>query len=157
MSSPDVLSAPRLPELFRAICRYAGVTLPPVGGGDEALVVRTGAEPPGLLALLLEEVVVEDGAEALPSPVPPEPADFSRPAGRVAVRPGFDAPCPAEAELRRAASPGGGPVLLFVVERRGPSGVLRGGTWAAVAEEEPPPAAGFRAAVVRQEMAAESG
>ena len=79
-----------------------------------------------------------------------DPPDFHHlPAGQVIVRPGFDAPCPVAGELTRAACPGGGPVLLFAVERRDAGGRLLEVTWAAVPEEEPGPQAPFKAAVAR--------
>jgi hypothetical protein len=146
--TPEVLEALRLPELCRQVCAYAGLPPPPAAAAGH-FVVRSGPEPPGLLAELLEEAFVEDEAEVLvwPADEPLGPAALGP--GQVAVRPGFDAPCPAAEALRRSAQPGGGPALLFAVERRDAAGRLLGVTWAAVPEEEPPPRANFQAAVLR--------
>src|SRR5262245_853924 len=147
-----VLEARQLPELYRSVCLYAGVAPPSAPSPQERFVFRSGAEPPELLSRLLEEALASDRAE-----IPPcGPADEHHPGPhRVEVRPGFGGPCPAEAELRRAARPGGGGVLVFAVERHDTSGRLLGVTWGAIAEEEPPPQSPFRAAVVRYDSAEE--
>ena len=142
----DVLEAPRLPELYRLICRYTGLPLPPAVAEDR-FVVRSGDTPPELLAMVLEEAFVEDEAEVLICPSG-EVLDVAHlPPGQLVVRPGFESPCPDGAAL--CGSVGGGPVMLFAVERRDAEGRLRGVTWAAVPEEEPPPTVPFRAAVAR--------
>jgi hypothetical protein len=143
------MEALRLPRLCRQVCARAGLPLPPAPAAGERFVLRCGAEPPGLFAELLEEAFVEDEAEVVLWPEHGAPDYRSLPPGHVAVRAGFDSPCPAAGELRRAASPGGGRVLLFAVERRDAAGRLLGVTWAGVPEEEPPPQAPFRAAVLR--------
>ena len=143
---PDLLEAPRLPALCRGVCLYAGLPLPPAKPSPKRFVVRSGNEPPELLALLLEEGFWEDEIEVC--------TDSSAPAGdsaavgpaRVIVRPGHTAPCPDLEELRRAVA-GDGPVIVFAVEHHDERGRLLGVTWAAVPEEEPPPQACFRAAV----------
>src|SRR5262245_41551293 len=118
--NPDVLEAARLPALCRGVCLYAGLPLPPVAPRTARFVVRSGTEPPELLAKLLEEAFVDDGIEvqSLPEDDSPEPGGSRR----VVVRGGFTAPCPVADELRRAAAPDGGPVLLFAVERYDGSG-----------------------------------
>jgi hypothetical protein len=148
---PQIIEAPRLPELYRAVCRYAGVPQPPAAAGEERFVFRSGSEPPGLLAGLLEEGLVDDQAEALPGGPAETVATDRLAAGQVVVGEGFDIPCPAAEELGWAASPAGGRVLLFAVERLDAAGALLGVTWAAVPYEEPPAGAPFRAAVLRQE------
>jgi hypothetical protein len=144
---PDLLEAQRLPALCRGVCLYAGLPLPPATAGREWFVVRTGAEPPELLARLLAEGLVDDGFEVLAEQTADEPAAQPPIPGLVVVRPGHAAACPDGEELRRAVAPGGGPVLVFAVERRDLAGRLLGVTWAAVPEEEPPPQAYFRAAI----------
>ena len=144
--NPRVLEALRLPELCRRVCLSAGIPLAPGPDTQERFVLRSGSAPPGLLAGLLEEAFVEDEAEVLVW-LAPDPVDFRRLApGQLVVRPGFDGPCPAE-ELARA---GGGPALLFAVERHDADGGLLGVTWAALPEEEPAPEAGYRAAVLTE-------
>jgi hypothetical protein len=150
--APDVLEAPRLPALCRGVCLYAGLPLPPAAAPGERFVVRSGPEPPDLLARLLEEAFIEDGVaveiEGGGAPRLPDPAGG---APKVAVRPGYGAACPAAEELRRAVAAEGAPVLIFAVERHDDAGRLLGVTWAAVPEEEPPPQGRFRAAVTSYE------
>ena len=146
MTPFDALEAPRLPELYRLICRYAGLPLPPAVTEDR-FVVRSGDTPSELLAMVLEEAFVEDGAEVLIWPAGAAVDVAHLPPGQLVVRPGFESPCPDVDALRGVV--GGGPVMLFAVERRDAEGRLRGVTWAAVPEEEPPATVPFRAAVVR--------
>jgi hypothetical protein len=154
-AAPVLLEAMRLPELYRRVCRHAGLPPAPAADTGERFVLRSGDEPPDLYGKLLEEAFVEDEAE-VPVYRPDDPLDYRRLGpGHVAVRPGFDAPCPAVvADLRRAVRPEGGRVMVFTVERRDTEGRLLGVTWAAVPEEEPAPRAEFRAAVLRQDQAA---
>jgi hypothetical protein len=148
-AAPEILEALRLPELYRAVCVYAGVPMPPATAAGECFILRCGAEPPELFAELLEEAFVEDEAEVAVRR-PDEPLDCDRlGVTPVAVEPGFAAPCPCADELRRAV--GGGPVLLFAIERQGAAGRLLGRTWAAVPEEEPPQDTPFRAALARDD------
>jgi hypothetical protein len=155
---PSVLEAPRLPELLRAVCAFAGT---PAAGTDSpggAVVVHTGEEPPGFLAKLLEEAVAEDGAAAAARPVASAAGDAQVPPGRVAVLAGFGSPCPDPDGLRRAAAPAGGRALLFALERHAAAGGgLLGVTWAALPEAEPAPQENFRPAVLREGMAAAAG
>src|SRR5690348_11800890 len=110
MSQPPlVLEALRLPELYRRVCLHAGLPLPTAPGGPvERFVVRCGDEPPTILAGLLEEALLEDRAEVTVLPAGGPPDYGSLPAGGIAVRPGFEGPCPDEGALRRSASTGGG-------------------------------------------------
>jgi len=149
--TPDVLEALRLPELYRKICLYAGIPLSPAPTAAERYVFRSGAELPDFFAKLLEEAFVEDEAEVVVCRAtgPPDFHQFGT--GHIIVLPGFDSPCPVAEELRRAVWPGGGPVLLFAIERRDGDGRLLGVTWAAVPEEEPAPETPFRAAVLRDD------
>jgi hypothetical protein len=145
---PEVLEELRLPALLRAVCQHAGIPLPPDAVAGERYVVRCGPEPPGFFRDLLEEALVDDGAEVIlwPEGGGPGPA-----AGHVAVRPGFGAACPHEA-LRAALGPGTGKVLLLAVERFGGGDRPLGVTWAALPEGEPAPLSDFRAAVLREEV-----
>src|SRR5262245_28294724 len=106
---PSVLQALRLPELYRAVCRFAGLApnLPP--GSGQRFTFRCGAESPQLYCKLLEEAFVEDGAEIVIF----QPTDgrdcLKLPPGQVIVQPGFDAPCPDAETLRRVVQNEGGP------------------------------------------------
>jgi hypothetical protein len=112
----DVLQAPRLPALYREVFVYAGLPLPP----GERFVLRSGDEPPGLFAALLEEAFLEDEAEALVwEGVDPPDCHHLGP-WQVVIRPGFDTPCPVAGELARAL----GPALAVrrgVARRAGPA------------------------------------
>ena len=57
--TPDVLEALRLPTLSRRICLHAGLPFWPAPASAERFVLRSGAEPPEMLAALLEEAFVE--------------------------------------------------------------------------------------------------
>ena len=150
--TPHVLEALRLPELYRKVCAHAGLAAPPPADDTGTrFVVRCGSEPPQLFAALLEEALVEDEAEVLLWSADDAPDLATLPAGHVAVRAGFDAPCPVVGELRRALGPAGGRLLLFAVERRDGRSRLLGRTWAAVPEDEPAPRSDFRAAVLRRD------
>ena len=149
---PRVLEALRLPELYREICRYAGIPMPSAAVPPERFVIRSGSELPELYAKLLEEAFAEDEAE-IAVDAPDAPVDLGRLGpGAVMIRPGFDGICADAEALRQAVRPAGGPALIFAVERRAGDGRLLGLTWAAVPEEEPPPQAPFRAAVCRQDL-----
>lgn len=150
MTVHAVLTDLRLPGLYRQITRYAGLPVPPEPARGERFVVRSGTTPPTVLALLLEEVLVDDEAEVVVWQ-PADPPDYAGLGdGGVAVRPGFDAACPDPEGLRAAAGPG--PALVFAIERRAAEGWLLGVTWVALPEGEPPPEEGFRAAVLRADV-----
>jgi hypothetical protein len=145
---PQVLQALRLPELYRLICRQAGLPLAgDASRSSDRFILRCGQERPDLFAKLLEEAFLEDEAEVPIWPTDAAPDYRGLPPGSIAVRPGFDAPCPDTAALLQAASEGG-PALVFAIERRDEAGRLLAVTWAAIPEEEPPPEADFRAAVL---------
>jgi hypothetical protein len=145
MAVSEVLHAPTLPSLYRRVCRRAGVPVPPAAL-DERFVLRSGAEPPDLLAKLLEEAFVDDEAAVPVWRAGDEPDYRGLGPGGLAVRAGFEAPCPDG--LGRLADPGGGRTQAFAVERRDARGRPLGVTWVAVAEEEPPPTGEFRAVVL---------
>src|SRR5689334_17352765 len=110
--APDVLEAARLPALCRGVCLYAGLSLPPATSWNR-FVVRSGAEPPELLARLMAEGLSADGIEVQVGTVG-DPADrLTASLGRVVVCPGQAQHPPDVAELRSAAAVAGGPVLLF--------------------------------------------
>ena len=48
-NTPKVLEALRLPELYRTICRCAGIPLPPAPTSGEHFVFRSGDAVPDLL------------------------------------------------------------------------------------------------------------
>ena len=156
-NAPDVLEAVRLPALCRGVCLYAGLPLPPATAPGEWFVVRSGAVPPEFLAHLLAEAFGEDGVEVTVCPPAGSPDVPMAGLAKVAVRPGYPAPCPTADELRRAVAADDAAVLLFAVERRDRQGRLLGVTWAAVPEGEPPQQARFRAAVRSYEYDAPPG
>src|SRR5688572_20734555 len=53
MVVPEVLRDPTLSGLLRAVCRYAGIPVPPATTPGVRFVLRSGPEPPDLLAKLL--------------------------------------------------------------------------------------------------------
>jgi hypothetical protein len=147
-TAPQTLDAVRLPELYRAVCRAAGIPLPSSSVPPERFVVRSGPEQPELYAKLLEEAFAEDEAE-IAIEQPDSPVDLERLGpGAVMIRPGFDFPCPDAEALRQAVRPNGGDTLLFAVERRDAHGLLLGVTWAATPEDEPDAQSPYRAAYI---------
>jgi len=145
-ATPEVLEAPRLPELCRQVCLRSGMPVSPAAGPAERFVLRSGAEPPEFFAKLLEEAALDDEAEAAVG----EPDRLRPGPGQVAVQTGFDSPCPVDEELRRAVRSGSGRVMVFAIERRDTAGRLLGLTWVGLPEDEPLPEAPFRAAVLRR-------
>jgi hypothetical protein len=145
LPAPHILESPRLPALYAAILRYAGVPTPPKSTTDH-FTVRSGAEPPGLLAALLEEAMLDDAAEAVGGGGWP---------GSLSVVAGFGSSCPNADALRGAARAGSGAVQLFAVERHDEDGRLRKVTWVAVPEEEPPATGVYRAAMLRVDVGGE--
>lgn len=144
-----VLTAPRLPELWRKVCVYSGV---PTGGGASApghVVVRCGSAPPDLLAMLLEEALAAEKPEILTAPAEHEP-QYEEWSGRWLVRPGFDAACPEG--LRRALCQAAelGDILVYAVERRDARGGLLRRTWVAMPDELPVPEVSLAAAVASE-------
>lgn len=142
---PDILEAARLSTLCRGVCLYAGLPLPPATAPGQRFVVRSGAEPPELLAKLMEEGFVDDGVDVCNGD-PQTQCDPADSTAQVFVIPGFGPPCP-NVEALLGAVDSAGRALLFCVERRDDAGRLLGVTWAAVPEEEPSPQGRFRAAV----------
>jgi hypothetical protein len=81
----EILESPRLPALYAAVLRYAGVATPPESTTDH-FTVRSGAEPPGLL----EEAMFDEAVGGWP--------------GSLSVAAGFGSSCPNADALR--GSPG---------------------------------------------------
>lgn len=143
----EMLKAYRLSDLYRMVSERAG--LPTSGQATrDRFVVRCGAEPPALLAKLLQE--------ALPAETPEihifsavEPFNVRKLApGQVVVREGFDFPAPIPQELW--ANVRVGRVLIFAVEHYDAQGILHSVVWAAVSEEPPCAEDPLRAAVARE-------
>jgi hypothetical protein len=147
--SIDVLTAPRLPELWRRVCSYAGLPTRSTDHPDASFVVRCGENPPELVVHLLEEAVEPDGLE-ITTCVAGEPDYPSLPRGQVVVRPGFEMPCPLEVQRAMTDAAALGDVLLFAVERRGRTGKLNELTWVAMPDELPVPEVQLSAAVARE-------
>jgi hypothetical protein len=147
----EVLTAARLPELWRKVCAHAGVMLTQVPVGPSRFVVRSGGESPELLAKLLEEALAEDGAEVVAIPGDDALADSVPTSGRVQVRGGYPFPCPLDAELRGVAELGD--VIIFAVERWDAAGRLAQVTWAGMPDELPASEAPLAASVMTQTLA----
>ena len=94
MALPQLLHAPTLPGLYREVFRHAGVPVSPTPTPDERFVLRSGDEPPDLLAKLLEEAVVDDEAEVTVWWDGAEPDYQGLGPGGLAVRSGFETPLP---------------------------------------------------------------
>jgi hypothetical protein len=150
----EILTASRLPDLYRLVCERAG--LPTAGpAAQDRFVVRCGPEPPALLAKLLEEVL-PDAAPQVDVFHLADDFDLEGLApGQVVVREGYALPAPIPQELWQSVR--GGRVLVFAVERYGPQNQLVSVVWAAVSEE---PARGeepLRAAVAHEVLEARHG
>src|SRR5262249_1188985 len=131
----------------RLVVERAGI---PSGGETTAdrFVVRTGPEPPELLAKLLQEGL-DEGAPEIPTFLEERPLDPSTPdPGEAVVQPG--APVPGPSPLDRVPlgqSVRGGRVLLFAVERWDPAGKVLSVLWAALSDEPPDQEAPLKAVV----------
>jgi hypothetical protein len=144
----EMLTAARLPDLYRLVCERAGFpgnAGPPV---RDRFVVRSGGEPLGLLAKLLQEALPEDAPE-LPCYTleqPFDPRDLAP--GEIVVREGYDLPPPIPEELWQTVRVGR--VLVFAIERYDEHSKLVSVVWAAVSEEPSCAEEPLRAAVARQ-------
>jgi hypothetical protein len=152
----DVLTAPRLPQLWREICAYGGLPneQPPVP--DRSFVIRCGVESPELLTLLLAEALAADRLEVASHTAAGEPDYPALLPGQVLVRPGYDSPCPDafRQALHEVAELGS--LLVFAIEERDRQGALRQVTWVGMPDELLPDVP-LAAAVVRQQFAAAAG
>ena len=145
--SPDLLEATRLPALCRGVCLYAGLPLPPAHPSAKRFIVRTGKEPPKLLARLLEEGLLDDGIEIRTFPNADEVDTSIGEQGQIIIRPGYSAPCPDPEAFRRLVAAKDESMLLFCVEEHDETGRPLSLTWAAIPEEEPEGQGSLRAAV----------
>jgi hypothetical protein len=141
---PEALTAARLPDLCRLVAERAGI---PLSGETtaERFIVRSGPEPPELLAKLLQEGLPEDAPE-IPTFLEEEmldPAALSP--GAVVVQQGYRVPGPIPLDLWLSAR--GGRVVLFAVERRDAAGKVVSVLWAALSDEPPDQEAPLKAVV----------
>jgi hypothetical protein len=142
---PEALTAARLSDLCRLVVERAGIpTSVGLATGDR-FVVRSGPEPPELLAKLLQEGLAEDAPE-IPTLLANEEVDPKVLAsGTVVVQQGYRAPGPIPLDLWQSVR--GGRVLLFAVERRNAKGALVSVLWAALSDEPPDQEAPLKAVV----------
>ncbi len=131
-TQPEALTALRLADLCRLVLERAGITADAGQTGDR-FIVRSGPEPPELLAKLLQEGFAE-GAPEIPTLLPDEEIDAAALApGEVVVQQGYRVPGPIPVDLWQSVR--GGRVLLFAVERRGRTGAVRSVLWTALSDE----------------------
>jgi hypothetical protein len=141
---PEVLTAARLSDLCRLVAERAGIPLTGETTADR-FIVRSGPEPPELLAKLLQEGLAEDAPE-IPTLLEEESLDLAAVApGEVAVQQGYRVPGPIPLDLWQAVR--GGRVLLFAVERHDPAGKVVSVLWAALSDEPPDQEAPLKAVV----------
>jgi hypothetical protein len=144
---PEALTAARLSDLCRLVVERAGI---PNSGQPTAdrFIVRSGPEPPELLAKLLQEGL-DEGAPEIPTLLEEEALDVAALApGGVAVQQGYSVPGPIPLDLWLSVR--GGRVLLFAVERRDPAGKILSVLWAALSDEPPDQEAPLKAVVAWQ-------
>jgi hypothetical protein len=141
---PEALTAARLSDLCRLVVERAGI---PGGGRTTAdrFVVRSGPEPPELLAKLLQEGL-DEGAPEIPTFLEERPLDpTTLDPGEVVVQQGYRVPGPIPLDLWQSVR--GGRVLLFAVERWDPAGKVLSVLWAALSDEPPDQEAPLKAVV----------
>jgi hypothetical protein len=144
----EILTAPRLTDLYTQVCERAGLPTTTFEPTRDRFVVRCGSEPPALLAKLLQEALPEAAPEIAAYHLT-DPFDLRELApGQIVVREGFDMPAPIPEEAWQSVR--GGRVLVFAVERHGERGRLRSVVWVAVSEEPSLPEDPLRAAVAFQ-------
>jgi hypothetical protein len=154
-SAVQILTAPRLPDLFRQVFAYAGLPTHGTSNTSDRFIVRCGSEPPELLAKLLEEALPEDAPE-IQTRRHDEPVDAGLLApGEVVLQAGYALPAPIPEELWQAVR--GGRVLVLAIERRGDRGALLGVVWTALSDEPPTSNEPLRAAVAREVLDAGPG
>jgi hypothetical protein len=143
-TAPEALTASRLPDLCRLVLERAGIGPAGAASGDR-FIVRTGPEPPELLAKLLEEGLPDEAPE-IPTFYEDEEVTVAAMApGEVAVQQGYRVPGPIPLDLWQSVR--GGRVLLFAVERRSARGVVQSVLWAALSDEPPDQEAPLKAVV----------
>jgi hypothetical protein len=144
----EILTASRLPDLYRLVCDRAGIPATFGQKISDRFVVRCGAEPPGLIAKLLQEALPEDAPEipVFPLTQPFEPRDLGP--GEIVVREGYALPPPIPQELWQNIRVGRN--LIFAIERHGEAGRLLSVVWAAVSEEPPRAEEPLKVAVARE-------
>ncbi len=143
-TAPEVVTAARLSDLCRLVMQRAGVAAGADAAGDR-FIVRSGPEPPELLAKLLEEGLAEDAPEIPTFHEDEEVSVADLAPGEVAVQQGYRVPGPIPLDLWQSVR--GGRVLLFAVERRTARGDVRSVLWAALSDEPPDQEAPLKAVV----------
>jgi hypothetical protein len=139
------LTAARLSDLCRLVLERAGLTGNPGTTTTDRFVVRSGPEPPELLAKLLQEALPEDAPE-IPTLLADEDLDAAAlPPGAVVVQQGYRAPGPIPLDLWQSVR--GGRVVLFAIERRDAKGAVVSALWAALSDEQPEQEAPLKAVV----------
>ena len=150
-SAPEVLTAARLSDLCRLVLERAGILRDAGTPPADRFVVRSGPEPPELLAKLLQEALAEEAPE-IPTLRADEELDCAAlAAGAVVVQQGYRVPGPIPLDLWQSVR--GGRVLLFAVERRDANGAVLSALWAALSDEPPEQEAPLKAVVAREKLA----
>jgi hypothetical protein len=143
-TAPEALTAARLSDLCRLVLQRAGIAPAAQAAGDR-FIVRSGPEPPELLAKLLLEGLAE-GAPEIPTFREDEEITAAALApGEVVVQQGYRVPGPIPLDLWQSVR--GGRVLLFAVERRSARGDVQSVLWAALSDEPPDQEAPLKAVV----------
>jgi hypothetical protein len=138
------LTAARLSDLCRLVLHRAGISPAAEASGDR-FIVRSGPEPPELLAKLLQEGLADEAPEIAPFPEGEEVEVAALAPGEVVVQQGYRVPGPIPLDLWQAVR--GGRVLLFAVERRSARGAVQSVLWAALSDEPPDQEAPLKAVV----------
>ncbi|MCI0457919.1 MAG: cytochrome P450 [Gemmataceae bacterium] len=133
--APQALTAARLSDLCRVVLEFASVPTSTEQTTADRFVVRSGPEPPELLAKLLQEGTAEDAPE-FPTYSADEEIDAAVLApGETVVQEGYRVPGPIPADLWQSVR--GGRVLLFAIERHAPDGAIVSVLWVALSDEPP--------------------
>jgi hypothetical protein len=149
-TQPEALTAARLADLCRQVVERAGIPTSAREATGDRFVVRSGPEPPELLAKLLQEGLAEDAPE-IPTLLVDQDLDLQTLApGAVVVQQGYRVPGPIPLDLWQSVR--GGRVLLFAVERRDPKGALVSVLWAALSDEPPDQEAPLKAVVAWEKL-----
>jgi hypothetical protein len=143
-TAPEALTAARLSDLCRLVLQRAGISPAAAAAGDR-FIVRSGPEPPELLAKLLQEGLADEAPEIATFDEDAEVAAAALAPGEVVVQQGYRVPGPIPLDLWQSVR--GGRVLLLAVERRSARGAVQGVLWAALSDEPPDQEAPLKAVV----------
>jgi hypothetical protein len=144
------LTAARLTDLCRLVCEIAGIHNRAGEAATDRFIVRSGPEPPELLAKLLQEGLAEGAPETATFRQDEDVDAAALAPGQVVVQEGYRVPGPIPVDLWQSVRRGR--VVLFAIERRAATGALVSVLWAALSDEPDSQEAPLKAVIAWQDL-----